>query len=115
MDRGLSRLQGLKKNKASPAPSKLLSKGKMQRGELLTAEVFVSLQLLPSGGENGWSWAPLMKMLLFSNSSPTLNGLYTPFGSPVPGGQKPQKGRANQQGAFLAAKNQSSKLNVQSC
>ena len=30
-------------------------------------------------------------------ASPILNSLYTPFDSPVPGGQKPQKGRANQQ------------------
>ena len=37
-------------------------------------------------------------------ASPILNGLYTPFGSPVPGGQKPQKGRANQQLEFLATK-----------
>ena len=37
-----------------------------------------------------------------NRASPILNSLYTLFGSPVPGGQKPQKGRANQLVAFLA-------------
>ena len=29
---------------------------------------------------------------MIKGASPILNGLYTPFVSPVPGGQKPQKG-----------------------
>ena len=33
---------------------------------------------------------------MIKGASPILNSLYTPFDSPVPGGQKPQKGRANQ-------------------
>ena len=33
---------------------------------------------------------------MIKGASPILNGLYPPFDSPVPGGQKPQKGRANQ-------------------
>gem|GEM_PF-6635533 len=33
---------------------------------------------------------------------PFLNGLYTPFGSPVPGGQKPRWGMEYQLFTFLA-------------
>ena len=41
-------------------------------------------------------WCDKLHVIAQERASPILNGLYTPFGSPVPGGQKPQKGRANQ-------------------